>query len=399
MKKLLVVVVIAIIMYVVYGYWINPPTDYPSVSQAIIIGNTSNSAAVNELDNELFRESVKYSCMNEDSMHKIIRVDGSPKLVDTYKTKKTNMRRASDSKREQMALIASEDILTLLKQVEATEPEVDIIDALNEGVRAVESDNADVKKLVFVCNMFSTTGVLNFTNFNTNVSTDEVVSKLKNMNALPEMTGIDVEIYGFAAVAPPQKEASFEERAYIKSLYGAIFEAAGANSWTFYEVPASDYTPNDDLPKVTVINFLDYENCFNGSVSFDGGDINFVGDTAKFVNESNVHQALNGVASFLKKDATNKILIVGCTATGDKEYCLNLSKRRASAVKDLLIDIGIASSQIEVLGVGCLDPFRVEDTDSNGHLIEHLAYKNRRVILIDLNSDPVLANAYRQVLD
>ncbi|NQY43957.1 MAG: OmpA family protein, partial [Legionellales bacterium] len=69
-------------------------------------------------------------------------------------------------------------------------------------------------------------------------------------------------------------------------------------------------------------------------------------------------------ATQIKKDSNNKIFIAGYTdPKGSKEYNLSLGYRRAKAVVDLLVQVGIAKSQIEVISYG-KDNLKIdEDSD------------------------------------
>ena len=115
--------------------------------------------------------------------------------------------------------------------------------------------------------------------------------------------------------------------------------------------------------------------------------IKFLGDKAVYVNADDAKKALEPIATFLKENATKRILIVGTTASAGKDAsCLSLSLNRANACRNTLIEMGVNESQIETLGLGRKECFlRVNDL-SNGKLVEKLASQNRAVYIFDTDS-------------
>lgn len=119
--------------------------------------------------------------------------------------------------------------------------------------------------------------------------------------------------------------------------------------------------------------------------------VRFVADQAVFINENEAKEALAPVAEIILAHPEHPILLAGTTATyGAQESCVNLSNRRAAAVKDLLVNyFGVPESQLITVGLGYeADPFvRGRDVDSNGNFVETEGAKNRRVVVLDAESD------------
>ena len=119
--------------------------------------------------------------------------------------------------------------------------------------------------------------------------------------------------------------------------------------------------------------------------------VRFVADQAVFINENEAKEALAPVAEIILAHPEHPILLAGTTATyGAQESCVNLSNRRAAAVKDLLVNyFGVPESQLITVGLGYeADPFvRGRDVDSNGNFVESEGAKNRRVVVLDAESD------------
>lgn len=120
--------------------------------------------------------------------------------------------------------------------------------------------------------------------------------------------------------------------------------------------------------------------------------VQFVGDQAVFVNETKAKEVLKPVADAILAHPDSTILLAGSTATvGTQESCLELSRQRAEAVRNLLVNaFGVPESQMKAVGLGYeADPFeRGEDVGPNGQLVESEAVKNRRVVVLDA-ADPI----------
>lgn len=120
--------------------------------------------------------------------------------------------------------------------------------------------------------------------------------------------------------------------------------------------------------------------------------VHFVANEAVFVDEKAVKAALKPVAKIILAHPDHPILLAGTTATwGSQKTSVDLSLRRANAVKDFLVtQFGVPDKQLLTIGLGFEDdPFvRGQDIDSNGMFVETEAAKNRRVIVMDAE-DPI----------
>ncbi len=68
-------------------------------------------------------------------------------------------------------------------------------------------------------------------------------------------------------------------------------------------------------------------------------------------------------AEVLNRHATRTVLIEGhCDERGTEEYNLILGERRAMAVKNYLVDLGVSASSIRVLSLGKNEPFCLQPT-------------------------------------
>ncbi|PKN51803.1 MAG: hypothetical protein CVU55_10170 [Deltaproteobacteria bacterium HGW-Deltaproteobacteria-13] len=106
------------------------------------------------------------------------------------------------------------------------------------------------------------------------------------------------------------------------------------------------------------------------SVTFKG-DVTF--DTNSTELRPGLYNEINRVAGVLNQYPDTLIRVEGHTdSKGSDEYNMDLSKRRANAVKTLLVLRGVAESRIEVVGYGKTMPVATNDTEAGRQ-------KNRRV--------------------
>lgn len=94
---------------------------------------------------------------------------------------------------------------------------------------------------------------------------------------------------------------------------------------------------------------------------------------------SSGRESIEKVAIYLKANPENPVLVEGHTDDrGPGDYNAVLSKRRADAVRQLLIEYGIEAERVSTMGYGESRPIANNDT-SEGRA------KNRRVEIIILN--------------
>lgn len=106
------------------------------------------------------------------------------------------------------------------------------------------------------------------------------------------------------------------------------------------------------------------------SVTFKG-DVTF--DTNSAELRPGLYNEINRVAGVLNQYPETLIRVEGHTdSKGSDEYNMNLSRKRANAVKTLLAMRGVAESRIEASGYGKTMPVATNDTEAGRQ-------KNRRV--------------------
>lgn len=149
-------------------------------------------------------------------------------------------------------------------------------------------------------------------------------------------------------------------------------EAYGVVKIPVYEYPDPvEYNEEDELN-------------FNEPLILTENKIKFHGDSDKYVDEQAAIEVLQPVIVYMNKYPEFKLLLVGSTA-GDSvgRNSINLSKARAEAVKNTLVQSGINEENIVTIGLGGGDPWHIPNAGTTGED----AAKNRKVVMLDYESE------------
>lgn len=316
----------------------------------------------------------------------------------------------------------------------ADTPEVDLLAAIREAKNALSNSRLEQisdKQIIIVDTGISTTGELNFTDFDFLSMTPEIpdiIEQLKNyagVGVLPDLTGITVTFIGtedgLAETAEPQHVPTVSKK-YVKELWSAMIEACGADAVRFESAAGWD-TPNiytEDIdsafPYVSVIPFY-HEQIITlpDPLTIAGNDpdvepklpdppvleveiasktVGFKPDRADYLNEKNAGNILEPYAQDLKELLSfypdRKIWIVGTTASAAQkggEGSVDLSLRRAETVKSTLVDeFEVPAENLVTVGLGARFPWAVDEWP-DGNFDTVIAQNNRSVWLLTDDSD------------
>jgi outer membrane protein OmpA-like peptidoglycan-associated protein len=118
------------------------------------------------------------------------------------------------------------------------------------------------------------------------------------------------------------------------------------------------------------------------------GDVLFAVDQARLSSRAN--RSVEKLADFLKKHPKRRVLIEGFTdITGGDEYNLVLSQKRAEAVKEKLVELGVDPGRITPKGYGKKYPVAGNDTPEGRQ-------QNRRVEVVILNEGVAPETQFRK---
>lgn len=293
----------------------------------------------------------------------------------------------SDSKWESQVYDYQSQILTLLEDAQPINEEVDLLSSINLAARSLESTSDGSKLLIVNHSGLSTEGTLNFQNIDLeSYVVEDVVNQLIELEAIPNLNGVDVVWLGCADVTGNQEKLSNINQNKLIELWNAILIAGGANSVEFKVDVSVNTESNADLPYVTPIDVTAevVEVIEEGyTIVLDEYSIEFVASSAQLLTEeSEVIEEIQELIDYMVANTQCSIMISGTTAkAGSEESCISLSAERANTIKYLLISQGVLETQISTQGLGYSSAYYKEDLDADGNLIEEIAQTNRSVII------------------
>ena len=110
-----------------------------------------------------------------------------------------------------------------------------------------------------------------------------------------------------------------------------------------------------------------------------GSDVLFDFDSAEL--RAGAQRSIQRIAEFLGEYGERQVLVEGFTdSTGSREYNLNLSERRANAVRSALVEQGVEESRVRTRGFGPDYPVASNDSEAGRQL-------NRRVEVVISDDD------------
>ena len=364
------------------------PNAKNPVALSIVSGNHANAKALNLAGTEIVKKvsaaTASYGFIS------IVCADGSPKLSDAWTISPPSTPGLTESKLKQISTQQAKEILASLLTVKASSPELDTLKALNTSVRSfADAPENSVRQILVLDSGLSTIGDLNFLKSDfLNANPNAAVDLLNSRDAIPNFSGITVTWIGLGDVGTPQKELSPTQKENVKKIWTAIIEKTGGKVIFLDTLPSNNDNPASDYPKVSSIDFLSDDQTNIGNVdAVVFRNIQFIGDSAEYIDPKAADSILKPVADYIKATPGFTILIIGTTAgANNKEFCMQLSSKRAETVRNTLISLGASENQIKAIGLGYSDPWHIPDTRDDGTLIESIASQNRKVVLMDASS-------------
>ena len=376
------------------GNGVKAPAEKAAV--CYVIANTANSKGLN-FNSPLVQDTV-YSTVRNYGFISVVNADGKPEIVhaasydleDKYKS-------ASEEKLDMDARSKATNIILSMQSIMADDPEVDYLESLRLAVRTLSSlEGYDSKTIVLMGTGLSTTGVMNFSNNLISAEPEMVINLLNEKSEIPDFKGITVYSQQLGDVAAPQQELTSAQRIKLEKIYGGIVETGGGN-FVYNEIIANPVDDTKQYPTVTPVKLpsdapisfeevaFEEENIFEEPVFLTEEKIGFVADKDVFLNPSEASETLRPVAEYLASHPSISIVLAGTTAgDSDSDFTMTLSKQRAEAVKDALIQLGVSADRIITIGLGSeKDPWHVYNAGYDGAA----AAGNRKVVLLDASSE------------
>lgn len=387
MKKLTKLVIMAALALVTFTGCTQAESE--KIALAVVGTGTANSPEI-PLNSNTIKNAIYNSCYTHGSVS-FITTEGEPNLFYSTKIPEPSTKGLTKNKKETIANDYTDQLLSVIKSNEITHEEVNTLKAITIASKALSVDSEDAEKVMIIMDSgLSTTGYLDFTKDILYAETEDIINALTEKEAIPDLTGIKVVWMFNGQTCYPQPELSEAQKHHLREIWSEILKAGNAKEYRFVEdIATSANTKN--MPYVSVVNVEEAETDIEikpiETKILDNTSLEFIGDKAEFVDEEAAVSAISEVAEELYNNPDNCVYIVGTTATGGEEFCNQLSVDRAAAVKNELVKLGIDESRMEVIGLGFSDPWHIPDLGDNGLQIEEFAKQNRKVLIIDKNSD------------
>lgn len=266
--------------------------------------------------------------------------------------------------------------------LQASSPEVDFLDAIDLAARNLGSHSMGV---LVVGNGLQTVDPLNFAVKGLlTAEPKQVVADLRSRGELPkDLKGVTVYWSGLGDVAGAQKPLTISARSNLEAIWSAILGAAGGTLSVLPEPASGSAAPG--LPSVTAVPVPAEATKTDWSqpIVVRDSDLLFVKNTATFSDPSAAQKVLADLVPSIEQNGQ----VVTITGTASKDQAtsnaadLTLSKRRADAVKQALVSLGVPASLLTTAGVGHEWCGFKPETDATGAYSDALAEQNRTVIL------------------
>ena len=361
------------------------------------IAPTANSQGLN-FNSPLVQDTI-FDTILDYGYVSVVLVDGKPELIaadsydidDQYKKASKNILK-TDARAKATALI------NYMEDQIANNAQVDYLEGLRMAVRSLSSlKGYDSKTIVVIGTGLSTQGTLNFKNNLLSVEPEDVLDQLEEKDEIPDFTGITVVWQQMGDVASPQQDLSQTQRKRLQEIWGGVVERGGG-TFEYDDIMANpvntqaSYPTVDtvDLPTETPVDFdaamfdTEDESPLEEPVMLTEEQVSFVPDKSIYLNEKKAMETIQPIADYLAAHKQITVLLAGTTAGDqDSDYTMTLSQKRADAVKNSLIQLGVDESRIVAVGLGSNDPWHVYGAGFEGSI----ASGNRKVVLLDASSD------------
>jgi OOP family OmpA-OmpF porin len=340
----------------------------------LAVGARANSAApvLPPAIVDLMREAAKQS-----QAVSLVRVDGSP-TVSFQGTFRTDA--ANDVARDNELAMFISDVQSRVAALLPKAPEADVLAALGEAARITPEGGT----VVLIDSGLQTTGQIRFQDPGTfGADPNEFVAYLRARSLMPSLTGRSVVLVGLGNTAEPQAALDPSLRTRVTALWQTVATAAGASCVEVIDTAASRSSVTTDVPVtlVTLPTVPPFQPC-GETVLRDGDTVGFLPDQAVFREPAAARATLQELAA-LVINGRQAVELIGTTAMAgpSEESRIDLSNRRAEAVKAVLVELGVPAERITTRGVGATWPDRVPDIAPDGSLIPWAAAQNRSVIV------------------
>lgn len=375
-------------------------SDNTEIALAVVVGKHGNAIEI-PLNAPSIKEAIYNSCYTYGSVA-FVAVDGNPKVYYQTNIPEPEAGGLTESKKQSLANGYTEQLLGEIQQAYPEVAEVDTLKAIQQAAFTLQgsSESAD-KVMVIMDSGLSTVGYLDFTKGLLEADVESIVEALKEAEAIPDLQDVSIVWMFNGQTASPQQELSERQKKKLQEIWTTILLEGGAKEVSFASDIATELS-EEAFPLVSLVDVeersinVDTEERIPveiiidepiETVILDNTSVQFIGDKAVFVDKELAMTHIKELAEQLLMNPDNKVYVIGTTASGNREFCNQLSIDRAQTVTDALIAMGVPEGQLIPMGLGFEDPWHINDLDDNGRQIESLACQNRKVLIVDVNGN------------
>jgi OmpA-OmpF porin, OOP family len=307
----------------------------------------------------------------------LVRVDGSPTVAfqGTFKTDAAN-----DVARQSELDAFVKQTQDRVGKLQPKTPEADVLAAFNEAARITPEGGT----VVLIDSGLQTTGQIRFQDPGTfGADPKEFVEYLQKRSLMPRLVGRSVVLVGLGNTAEPQAALDPSLRTKVTALWQTVASSADASCVEVLDTAASRSSVPTDVPVAAVPLPVvpPFQPC-GETVLRDGDTVGFLPDQAVFRDPAAARKTLQDLATLII-NGRQLVELIGTTAKAGPTEAgrIELSNRRAEAVKGVLVELGVSAERVTTRGVGATWPGRVNDIAPDGSLIPTAAALNRSVIV------------------
>lgn len=280
--------------------------------------------------------------------------DMTPKLDNGTVLKVAS--RAEEATNENLKLVAQ-----TINDTSASEPGR----AIFLGLERLQLDTD--APIFIVSSLLDTADPLDMRRLGWDVAPEKVVTDLEKSGELPDLSGADITFI-VRPVTGDQEQLRQPQIEYREALWTALAEASGAAKVRFEYVKGSVPVSTVSAPAVPIPAPPTTPVPVNPGARTCTVDTSayFAPDSDSLLDKSSTKAALRKCVEQIGPDSS--VTVVGHTAGNDanSKFAIDLSTKRAKAIKKLLEALGISSSHIEADGMGNRnqpypDPFDVRN--------------------------------------
>jgi OmpA-OmpF porin, OOP family len=324
-------------------------------------------------------QSAAATAVREGSAIGLVDLDGRPRLVMAGAFRDPGVNSVALRAAQQHFLSS---LTNAVEHIRAAWPHADVLDALNVAGHAIRAACPYGGTIYLEDSGLQETGVVNFRQTGM-LSADPaaVASFLTRHHDLPYLADTTVVLAGIGDTAPPQVPLSIGEQDNLTAIWSAIAKAGGATSVQVDPAPVSGPAPVH-VPAVLLVPLPAVS-----SVPGPGGIITYrlPGVLLFYFESATLVRTADAVLRPLAEQARRRHLEVSITGYASPEgsvtYNVALSKRRAIAVRDRLIALGLPPAQItRVTGAGTAGQ-TLSACLTQGQLVEAKCATLRRVMV------------------